>query len=171
MPPLVDRPRLRLAWVLAAALLGCSHPGTRVSHDPRADFARYRHIGVAPVTDPRGRGALIAEGVDAGLRRLGRGVSDGKALEAVLKQYKPDQDFGWGLEALESIKTRTSAEALVFISLAPDWSAASVTLLDIELGDQVLSAVLRPVGKKAKVFADPGEVVQETMRVIAALPR
>ena len=168
-----DRVRAAAAvpWVLAAALLGCSHPGTRVAHDTRVDFSRYRHIGVAPVTDPRGRGALIAEGVDAGLRRLGRGVSDGKALEAVLKQYKPDQDFGFGLEALESVRTRTSAEALVFISLAPDWSAAAVTLLDIELGDQVLSAVLRPVGKKAKVFSDPGEVVQEALRVLAALPR
>jgi hypothetical protein len=163
--------RSAVSGLLVAALLGCSQPGTRVSHDTRVDFSRYRHIGVAPVTDPRGRGALIAEGVDAGLRRLGRGVSDGKALEAILRQNKPDHDFGWGLEALESVRTRTSAEALVFISLAPDWSAASVTLLDTELGEQVLSAVLRPGGKKAKAFADPQEVVQEALRVITALPR
>ena len=163
--------RMAVPGLLAAALLGCSHPGTRVGHDTRVDFSRYRHIGVAAVADPRGQGPRIAEGIDGGLRRLGRGVSDSRVLEAILKQHKPDQDFGLGLEALESVRTRTSAEALVFISLAPDWSAASVTLLDTELGEQVLSAVLRPGGKKAKAFADPGEVVHEALRVIAALPR
>jgi hypothetical protein len=53
--------------------------------------------------------------------------------------------------------------------MAPDWSAASISLVDTETGESVLRVLLRPRDRKRKAFARPEEVVEEALRVLAAL--
>jgi len=157
--------------LLAAVLLGCAHPGTKFERRDDVDFSRYRRIGVAPFTDSRGQGRRIAEGINRGLPRLMYEPADMKALEKILAEHKPDRELGLSLEALVLIRSQTSADALIFGSMAPDWSAAKVSLVETEMGDQILRAIVKPGGKNQKIFSGPDEVVRETLRVFAKLDR
>ena len=152
-----------------APLFGCAHSGTRVESAQGFDFARYQHIGVTAFTDRRGEGTRIAEGVDSGLRRIGRGGADMKAIAEIVKGNRPDPDFGWGIEALETIRSKASADVILFGSMAPDWKAATVTMIDTETGQQVLRAWVKPAGKRHRAFLGADEVVQETLRVFDTL--
>ena len=163
---------MRRVWVLAlaAALLGCGHEGTKVQRNISVDYSRFLRIGATPFVDPRGHGLLIAEKLNAGLARQGYAPPDMKDIEAILAQHKPDRDWGVGLEALETIRHQTAADAVITGALSADWSSARVTMLELEMGEQVLLAIVKPAAKK-KAFADPDEVVAETLRVFAALRR
>ena len=121
-----DNP-LNWGLLLAAVCLGCAHPGTRVENDSAVNFSRYQHIGVAPFTDSRGQGRLITEGIDSGLRRILHGGADLKMVEDILREHKPDRDFGVTIEALEFLRVKASADAVIIGSMTPNWSAASIT--------------------------------------------
>jgi hypothetical protein len=53
--------------------------------------------------------------------------------------------------------------------MAPDWSAASITMVETNTGAPVLHVILRPRGRGKKAFATPQEVAQEFARVFAKL--
>ena len=153
--------------LFAAVLLGCGHSGTQVRREEGVNFSHYRRIGVPSFNDRRGQGQAIAEGIENTLQQLMYEPVDRKALEQLLLKYKPDQEFGLGIEAMESIRNQTHADALVLGRMAPDWSAAAITMVETSTGDPILHAVLKPKGKK-KSFAGPDEVVKETLRVITS---
>ena len=163
-----DNP-LNWGLLLAAVCLGCAHPGTRVENDSAVNFSRYQHIGVAPFTDSRGQGRLITEGIDSGLRRILHGGADLKMVEDILREHNPDRDFGVTIEALEFLRVKASADAVIIGSMTPNWSAASITIVDTETGESILRAALKPSDRKQKTFTSPDEVVQETLRVLTAL--
>ena len=150
-------------------LLGCAHSKTRVERANSFDFSRYQRIGVSAFTDRHGDGRRIAEGIDSGLRRIDRGGADLKAIEETLKKNKPDRDFGLGIEVLEYLRNKASADAILFGAVAPDRRAVSVTMIDTESGEPVLRAVVRPSGKKQKSFAGADDVIRETLRVFESL--
>ncbi|MDD5628501.1 MAG: hypothetical protein PHU21_05525 [Elusimicrobia bacterium] len=157
--------------LLAVVCLGCAQPGSRVEHDPAADLSRYRRVGVAPFVDRRGQGPRITEGLQAGLRGLLHGGADQEVVAAILREHKPDREFGLSVEALELLRVKASADAILIGSLSSDGKAASLTLVDLETGEAVLRAALRPPGRKQKAFAGPEEVVAESLRVLAVLAR
>ena len=154
-------------FLLAAFLLGCAHSGTRVERVTGIDFSRYHRIGVLPFTDSRDQGRHIAEGIENGLRQLHYTVVDGRILEQILAKNKPDDMFGFNLEALTDVRMKTSADAILVGVMASDWHGATVTLVETELGDSVFRGYLKP-GDKRKTFSSPKEVVVETMRVFGA---
>lgn len=152
--------------LLAAAWLGCGHPRTQVRREDGVDFSRYRHIGVLPFKDARGKGRVISDGINGALGRLMYEPVDLKRLEALMTKYKFDKDTGFGQEALEYIRSQTSADALVLGQLAPDWSVVSIMMIETEMGDPILRAVIRPAKKSQAAFAGPDEVVAETLSVL-----
>ena len=152
---------------MALILLGCAQPRTKVEQAGEADFARYHKLGVAPFSDPRGQGRLMADSVNAGLRKLLYEPADPVALTRILVNHKPNQDSGMSLEALELIRLQTGADAIVLGRMTPDWSALLLTVVETELGEPVLHAVARPRNKKQAAFASADEVVQETLRILA----
>lgn len=149
-------------------LAGCVHSGTKIERETDIDFSRLRRIGVMTFTDNRGRGGEIADGIAAGLQNLGYETADSKALARIFAKHKPDREFGMDLETLTLIRTETSADAILFGGMRPDWSAASITMVELEFGDPVLHGVLKPGVRKQKAFAAPGEVVREALRVFGA---
>jgi hypothetical protein len=155
--------------LLTSLCLACAHPGTRVQTSPSADFSHYQHIGVAPFTDHRGKGRLITEGIDGGLRLMLHGGADQKMVAEILKKQQPDPDFGFAIEALESLRTKAAADAVVNGAVARDWSSASLNMIDTETGESVLKALLKPKDRKQKAFTSPQEIVEEALRVFAAL--
>ncbi len=151
--------------LLSISLLGCAHSRTRIQRDDSANFSSYRAIGVPSFTDPKGQGLVIAETINADLQKLMYDPVDQAALEKILTKYKPGKDSGYDLEALEIIRRKTSADAVVLGRMAPDWSMIFLTMFETQMGSPVLRAVIRPQGKK-KVFASPAEISLATIRVI-----
>jgi hypothetical protein len=158
-----------IVWAAALALSGCA--GGRESQvrvDGNVDVASYRRIGVAVFTDRTGKGRAVADAIAAALQREMFEPVDEKALAQLLARYKPDPDTGFGIEALEVIRSQSGADALLMGRMAADWSAASVNMIETNTGAPVLRGILRPRGKR-KAFATPEEVAQEFSRVFAKL--
>jgi hypothetical protein len=153
-----------LGFLLAAFLLGCAQNRTTVQSENGVDFGRYHRIGVLPFTDRRGQGELIAAGVETGLRKLNFEIADSKVLEKILSHHAPDTWYGLDLDTLNQIRTKASADAIILGAMAPDWHQATIALIDIELGDTVLRATLRP-GRDKKAFTTPDEITVQTMRI------
>ena len=155
-----------LALAAVAALAACA-PRSQVLPEEAVEFHSFRHIGASPFTDNTRRGPDVAVAIEAALEKAGYDPVDHKELVAVLDQHKPDKQFGLGIEALEYLRSKAGADAVVFGRMAPDWSFAAVTLVEIEAGNPVLRAVLRP--RKGKTFAGPDEVAAEFVRVFVKL--
>jgi hypothetical protein len=158
---------LALAALLLAA--GCGGRKSQVMPEEAIDFSSYHHIGVAAFSDRNGKGQAVADAIDALLQQEMYEPVDEKALAQVLAKYKFDRELGYGLEALLSIRSQSGADVLLIGHMAPDWSAASVTMMETSNGAPVLRMVLRPRGRKKKTFATPEEVAQEFARVYAKL--
>lgn len=90
---------------------------------------------------------------------------DRKALEKILLKYKPSKDSGYDLEALEIIRRKTSADAVIIGHMAPDWSAAFIMMFETQMGEQVLRGAVRPQGKQ-KVFKNPNEIAIAVLKAI-----
>lgn len=150
--------------LLVVLFVGCAQNRTTVQSENGVDFGRYRRIGVLPFTDRRGQGERIAAAVETGLRGLNFEVADSKVLEKILSNHNPDAFFGIDLDTLEQIRTKTSTDAIIFGAMAPDWHQATIALIDMEQGDTVLRATLRP-GRGKKTFTTPDEVVVQTIRI------
>jgi hypothetical protein len=158
-----------MALAAMLALCGCGGRQSLIRPEDAVDFTSYHHIGVSAFTDGGGRGQAVADAIDAVLQQEMYEPVDEKALARVLAKFKPDRATGYGIEALEMIRAQSGADALVTGRMARDWSAASVTMLETSTGAPILHALLRPRGRKNKVFATPEEVAQEFARVFAKL--
>ena len=156
-------------WPLLVAvfLLGCAHARTQVQRDEDYDFARLRRVAAVAFNDPKGQGRAIALAINAQLPGLMHEAVDMDAVQQILEPYKPDRDMGLGLEALELVRKKTSADALILGRMTPDWSAVLVTVVETELGDPVLRAVTKPRDKRKKAFDSVKEIAAAAMGVIA----
>jgi len=148
---------------------GCGGLKSQVLPEEAVIFASYHHIGVTAFVDKKGMGQAIADAIDTILQQEMYEPVDQKALTQILAKYKPDRTLGYGIEALEMIRSQTGADSLLLGRMAPDWGAASVTMLETSTGAPILHAVLRPHGRKKKAFANPEEVAQEFSRIFAKL--
>ena len=159
-----------IVWATALALSGCAgRRESQVRVDGTVDVASYHRIGVAAFSDRTGQGRAVADAIEAALVREMFEPVDEKVLAQVLAKYKPDPDTGFGIEALEMLRSQSGADALIMGRMASDWSAASVNMIETNTGAPVLHAILRPRGKNKEVFATPEEVSQEFARVFAKL--
>lgn len=154
-----------LLLLLASAACG---PRTKVLPEEAVVYSRYHRIGPAPFVDPRGKGKEIADAIEAAFQsELLYDPIDVKALAEVLDKNKPDKELGLGLEAIEAVRRLTSADAIVFGRMTKDWSGASITLVETDMGDPILHAVLRP--RRGKAFQSPDEIARELTRVLRKL--
>ena len=161
------RRSLPAALVLAAALLGCGAPkGTHVERAEGASLAGLRRLGVLPFADPRGKGREIAKAITGGLAPLLYEPADGALVEKTLNAHKSDNESGLGLESLELLRHEAGADAIVMGRMLPDWSAATISIYETELGDPVLRGLLKPSGRH-KTFETPAEVAAEVLKVLA----
>ncbi len=157
--------------ILAAAVLGLAAcgPKSEVRPEEAVDFGAYRHFGVAPFVDPKGRGQELTDAMVAALAQATAEPVDQKALAKILSQYKPDREVGYRAEELETLRSQTGADALIVGRMAPDWSSALVTVVELESGASILHARLRPNKRGEKAFGTPEELAQEFLRVYRKL--
>ncbi len=160
---------MRSLWLALAALTvlaGCA-PKSKVLPEEAVEFRAFRRIGASPFGDKTGRGPQVAVAIEAALEGAGYEPVDHKELLKVLEEHKPDRELGLGIEALELLRTKVGADAVVFGRMAPDWSFATVTLVEGETGNSVLHAIMRP--RKGKAFASPDDVGAEFVRILSKL--
>ena len=158
--------RLSLLLLAAGLCAGCAHSRNRVEWDDSTDYSHIHRVGVVPFTDPSGKGKQISDAINAGLPRLMFEQADAKALQKILENHPPSKDNGVGLEALEIIRRDTAADAIVLGTMAPDWSAFQLNMVETEMGSVVLRALVLPEGKTQKAFAAPAEVAAATLNVL-----
>ena len=156
-----------LVLLTLAGLLGCSGSRSRVIDDT-SDFPHHRCIGVAPFVDSRGQGQAVADLIESGLQQLMYEPVDQKVLAEVLAANPPTRG-SLGIEALEKIRAKTPADAIIFGRIAPDWSMAAITVTETEMGAPILQIALRPRGRRKKAFADPADIAREAIRVLTSL--
>ena len=157
---------MRASIFLLAFLAACSGSRSEIRREDGADFSRLRRIGVPSFKDPSGHGDLIADRVSEGLQRKLYEPVDRKALEEVLAKYKLDTRVGLGAEALQDIQSHTPADAILYGRVAPDRRSALVTLVETDMGQPIMQAVIRP---KRRIFFEPEEIGDEVLRVIVGL--
>ena len=155
-----------LGLLLVAALFGCAGPKSKVLDD-NGEFPRHKCIGVAPFVDPRCQGQAVADAVENGLQQLMYEPVDQKVLAQVLAANKSDHGSSLGIEAIENIHAKVPVDAIIFGRISPDWSTVSVTMVELDMGAPILSAVLRPRGRKKTAFADADDIARELLRVLA----
>ena len=158
-----------LGLVLAIALLGCAHSGTKYEAADGVDFSGFHRIGVPSFSDSTGRGAALADALSKGLLgQLNNETVNRQKLEQVLARYKVETQNGLGVEALEEIHNQTAVDAIIFGRMAPNWSAVRLSMVETETGTPVLTAVVKPADNK-KTFTDPDEVAKAILRMFARL--
>ncbi len=158
-----------MALAAVLVLTGCGGRKSQVMPEEAVNFASYRRIGILAFADKNGKGQTVADAIDSVLQQEMYEPVDQKALAQVLTKFKPDRDIGYSIEALEAIRAQSGADSLILGRMAPDWSAASVTMAETTTGAPILRAILRPHGRKKKTFATPAEVAQEFARIFAKL--
>lgn len=150
--------------LLTSVWLGCAQSRSRVLPEDGEDIRRYHRIGIPAFTDKQGKGPQIADQLSSALQtKLYNDPVERMPLEQILSRFNLKNDNGLGVEALEEIHSKTSADAVVFGRMAPDWSSARVTVIETEMGSPVLRAVVMPKGRK-KAFASPEEIAEEIAR-------
>lgn len=154
---------------LAAVFAACAHSNVTTQRESGVRLSDFHRIGVLPFKDAKGRGEQIAQGVQDGLQKLLFEPADGAALRRLAVEYKLEPNSGLRLEAVESLRDQASADAVILGVMAPDWSAASFVVAELQMGQPVMRVVVTPRDAKKKVFANEGEVVQEAVRALAGL--
>ena len=158
-----------LSLAAAAILAGCAHAGSRVQLAEGSDFARIHRIGVMPFQGVGDKGAVVARDIEAGLKGLGYDIVDEKLLERAMAGHKMDTDFGYGLETAADVRIQTGAEGVLVGRVARNWSAASIILMDTDMGDKVLSGIVKPERKDEKKFKGPDELARTITGIFANL--
>ena len=158
-----------MAMAAALVVTGCGGRKSQVMPEEAVEFSTYRHIGIPAFIDKSGKGQAIADAIDAALQQEMYEPVDEKALAQVLAKYKPDREIGYGIEALLAIRAQSGADVLLLGRMAPNWAAASITMVETSTGAPILHAILRPRGRKKKVFSTPEEIAQEFSRIFAKL--
>jgi hypothetical protein len=158
-----------LPLLAAAVLAGCAHAGSRVQLAEGADFARLRRIGVMPFQGVGDKGAVVAKDIEEGLKGAGYEIVDEKLLERAMAGHRMDSDFGYGLEAAADVRIQTGADAVLVGRVARDWSAAFIIMMETEMGDKVLSGVVKPEKKGEKVFKGPDELARTITGIFARI--
>lgn len=158
-------------WLLAAAglFLAACAPKSIVQPEEAVDFGAYRHFGVAPFSDPKGRGVAIAEAFGSRLAQATLEPVDQKTLAKVLARYKPDRDVGYRAEELETIRSQTGADALILGKTDEDWASVLITVIELDSGAPILHARLLPHHRGEKAFTSPEEMADEFARVYSKL--
>jgi hypothetical protein len=160
---------VRYCGLLAiAALFGCAQHNVMIRRESGASLSNYHRIGVMPFKDKRGKGFEIAQTIDQGLQKLTIDTADVTVLRRLAEKYKVDSRADLSLEPQETIRTQTSADALIMGTLSPDWSVVSFELVDLEMADPVIRVVIKPHDKK-KAFESAAEVSADTLQVLAGL--
>jgi len=154
---------------LAALCCACAHSNYTVQRDGGARLSEFHRIGVLPLKDPKGQGDPIAQGIQDGLQKLLFEPPDVAALKRLAVEYKLEPNSGMRLEAVETIRDQASADAIILGVMAPDWSAASLVIAEMEMGQPVMRVVVTPRDPKKKAFTSAGEVAQEAVRALASL--
>jgi hypothetical protein len=152
--------------LVGALLLSACGSRSQVKTEEGASLSAFRNVAVLPFADDKGQGKIIAEELSGQLRRLGHHIVDAAAVSAVLAGRKTDESGALGLETLERLRSTTGVDAFIAGRVLTDWSAVTATVIETELGDPVIRAVVRPRERSRKVFRTRDELIE---RLTAAL--
>lgn len=158
---------MRHALAAAAVLFcSCSPVSGRFETLSAAPSFRAKSVAVAAARGARGRGVEIGRALVARLEASGLAASALEESDSVLAGSALGLETARSPRVLDEIRRATGADAVVFVSLDPDWRSLDVSALDARTGDAVLRAAVKPRGPR---FSGPPEIADAAARALAAL--
>lgn len=139
--------RLQALTAAALALCACAPGSGRVEVLSRSRTFKARTLAIAAT---RGGGTRSIDVARALSRRLDAGGTRAAALEEsenLLAGAALTLESAADLRLLAEVRRATGADAVVFLTLDPEWRGLELTVLDAGGGDAVLHAAARPAGK------------------------
>ena len=154
--------RLLLPVILLA---GCS-TAERDDALSRSPSFRARTVAVAATRGSRGKGVEISRALVSRLEGLGLTASALEESDSVLAGSALSLEAARSPRLLDEIRRATGADAIVFLSLDPNWRSLEIAALDARTGDAVLRSVAHPRGE---AFSAPAEIADAAARALATL--
>ncbi len=158
------RPALAASSLLLFA--ACSPVSDRFDTLSAAPSFRAKSVAVAATRGARGKGVEIARALVAKLEAQGLRASALEESDSILAGSALGLETAMNPRVLDEIRRATGADAVVFLSLDPDWRSLDVSALDARTGDAVLRTAVRP---RATAFAGAAEIADGAGRALAAL--
>jgi hypothetical protein len=149
----------------AVLLLAACAPAARNDVLSNSPSFRAKTMAVAATRGSRGKGGEISSEL---VKRLG---ASGIAASALEESDSVLAGAAVGLDSmnprmLDEIRRATGADAVVFLSLEPDWSKLEIAAVDARTGDAVHRSTAKPRGA---AFADAAEIAAAAARALAPL--
>ncbi len=151
----------------AAALCACAIGSGRVETLSQAPLFRARALAIAPA---RGTGPLRARlprALAARLKAGGVHAVDLENSDSVLAGSALGLETASDTRVLDEIRRATEADAVVFLTAAPNWSAIDVQVVSAATGDSVLRAVVRPRGEAFESVDEAASGAAEALALLA----
>jgi len=149
----------------ALLLAGCSSAERNEALSNSPSF-RARTVTVAAPRGARGKGVEISRALVKRLEDLGLAASALEESDSVLAGSAVGLEAARNPRLLDEIRRATGADAVVFLSLDPRWSALEISALDARTGDAVLRSVAHPRGE---AFAGAPEIADAAAGALSPL--
>ena len=154
--------------LLAAA---CSPVSGRFEVMSRAPSFRVKSAAIAAVRGGRGKSAEIARLLASRLSQAGIRAEALDESDSVLAGSALGLETALNPRLLAEIRDATGADAVIFVSLDPDWRSLDASALDCRTGEPVLRASGRPRGEAFSGPAEAAEVAARALDSLSAGPR
>jgi len=123
-------------------------------------------VAVAATRGARGKGVEISRALVKRLEALGLTASALEDSDSVLAGAALGLEAAMNKHLLDEIRRATGADAIVFLTLDPEWRALEISALDARTGEAVLRSAARPRGD---AFASAQEIADAAARALASL--
>lgn len=127
---------------------------------------RARSLAVAATRGARGKGVEISRALVKRLDGMGLTASALEESDSVLAGSAIGLESAMNPRLLDEVRRATGADAIVFLSLDPNWRSLDVSAIDVRTGDAVLRSAAHP---KGSAFASPVEIADAAARALASL--
>ena len=151
--------------LLPLLLLGCAPPERNDVLSNSPSF-RARTAAIAATRGARGKGVEISRALVKRLEAVGLTASALEESDSVLAGASVGLEAARNPRMLDEIRSATGADAIVFLTLDPNWRSLEISALDARTGDAVLRSVANPRGD---VFSGSAEIADAAARALASL--
>lgn len=127
---------------------------------------RAKNLAIAAIRGSRGKGVSISRELVRRLEEAGLKASSLEESDSVLAGSALGLEVGINPALLDEIRRATGADAIVFLTLDPNWRSLEVSALNASTGDAVLRSSVNPRGD---AFTGAPEIAAAAARALAFL--
>jgi hypothetical protein len=156
--------RLLLILPLLAGCAGAEHDGV-LSGSPSF---RAKTVALASTRGARGKGVELSRELTRRLEAMGLAVAALEESDSVLAGSAVGLEAAANPRLLDEIRRATGADAIIFLSLDPNWASLDVSALDARTGEAVLRSAIHPSGESFHSASEAAAAAAKALSPLAA---